>query len=431
MMGYKEKIVIIEKLPLWKNMSWTVFGNIYYSLSQWFILIILAKLGTPELMGIYMLGLAVTAPIIFFFEMDLRVILVTDAKNSVEFSHYLGTRMISLFLAITTICLMSIIFDYKLLTTFIIIIIGLAKVSESISDIIHGQLQRFERMDFISISLILKGTLTLLVFLLLLFFTENLVIAVIGQVIVWVFVLLLFDRVVLKRYISTRPLFHLPIMKSLLRMGLPLGVVTLLVTLNTNLPFYFVEYYLGKEVLGFFGAILYLLFAGNRFVNALRQPTIPILSSLYEKKAVKEFNQFLIKLVLVGFLIGIVGVMLSYFLGEWILTIIYSSEYTLYKDEFVLVMVSGVFLYPLMFLDAAVDSARYFKIQPFLSFFWIIISLITGFIFIPTYGVVGAVYVVLVSSIIQFFTYVFVYLYILAKAKKTEGLCLNTEAFQE
>lgn len=419
--------MIIEKLPLWKNMSWTVFGNIYYSLSQWFMLIILAKLGTPELMGIYMLGLAITAPIIFFFEMDLRVILVTDAKQSVKFSHYLGTRMISLLFAILTICLVAILFDYSLLTMCIIIIIGLAKVSESISDIIHGQLQRYERMDFISISHIIKGTLTLLIFFLLLFFTKNLAIALTGQVIIWVSILFLFDRVVLKRYISMKPKFKVAIMKSLLRIGFPLGIVTLLATLNTNLPLYFVEYFLGKEVLGFFGALLYLLFAGNRFVNALRQPTIPILSNLYERRELKAFNQFMIKLVMVGLCIGIVGVLLAFFLGEWILTILYSAEYINYKEEFVLVMVSGIFLYPLMFLDAAVDSARYFKIQPYLTLFWIISSVIIGAMLIPNYGVIGAVYVVLASSIIQFFTYVVVYGYILVKVKKSEGASLHSE----
>ncbi|MBS3681886.1 oligosaccharide flippase family protein [Ornithinibacillus massiliensis] len=426
--------MIIEKLPLWKNMSWTVVGNIYYSLSQWFMLIILAKLGTPELMGIYMLGLAITAPIIFFFEMDLRVILVTDVKHSVEFSHYLGTRMISLLFAILTICLLAILFNYTLLTMCIIIIIGLAKVSESISDIIHGQLQRYERMDFISISHIIKGTLTLLIFFLLLFFTGNLAMALIGQVITWFSILFLFDRVVLKRYISMKPKFKVPIMKSLLTIGFPLGIVTLLATLNTNLPLYFVEYFLGKEVLGFFGALLYLLFAGNRFVNALRQPTIPILSNLFEQKALKAFNRFMIKLVVVGVGIGIVGVLLAYFLGEWILTMLYSAEYTSYKEEFVLVMVAGVFLYPLMFLDAAVDSARYFKIQPYLTLLWIISSVIIGELLIPNYGIIGAVYVVLLSSIIQFFTYVIVYSYILVKAKrvdKVEGVHPHREVVPE
>jgi hypothetical protein len=48
-------------LSLRKNFSWTFVGNVVYAACQWGILVALAKLGTPEMVGQFTLGLAVAA----------------------------------------------------------------------------------------------------------------------------------------------------------------------------------------------------------------------------------------------------------------------------------------------------------------------------------------------------------------------------------
>ena len=75
-------------LSLRKNFSWTFAGNVVYALSQWGMLTVLAKLGSPEMVGRFALGLSITAPIVMFTNLQLRQIQATDARGEYRFGDY-------------------------------------------------------------------------------------------------------------------------------------------------------------------------------------------------------------------------------------------------------------------------------------------------------------------------------------------------------
>ena len=83
-------------LSLRANFSWTFVGNIVYSFAQWGMLIVLARLGSPELVGQFSLGLAITAPVIMLTNMQLRAIQVTDTREEYTFGDYLGLKLFQL-----------------------------------------------------------------------------------------------------------------------------------------------------------------------------------------------------------------------------------------------------------------------------------------------------------------------------------------------
>ena len=86
-----------------QNFSWTFIGSTIYALSQWLLIVVLAKFGSAEVVGQFSLGLAITAPIILFSNMQLRNIIATDSVNQYSFSEYYGTRIILLLLAFLVI----------------------------------------------------------------------------------------------------------------------------------------------------------------------------------------------------------------------------------------------------------------------------------------------------------------------------------------
>ena len=65
--------------------AWVLSGNILYSACQWFIVLLLAKLGSPEQVGLYALGMAVSAPIVLFANLQLRTLLATDVTHQFGF----------------------------------------------------------------------------------------------------------------------------------------------------------------------------------------------------------------------------------------------------------------------------------------------------------------------------------------------------------
>jgi O-antigen/teichoic acid export membrane protein len=152
----------ITPLSLRTNFLWNFAGNAIFGACQWGMLMVIAKLGTPEMVGKYSLGVAICLPVVMFSNLQLRVIQATDAKNQNNFGDYLGLRLITFTLSLLIIAGIVGVSGYQQETALVILVIGLAKGFDSISDIFYGLAQKYERMDRIAISLMLRGPLSLL-----------------------------------------------------------------------------------------------------------------------------------------------------------------------------------------------------------------------------------------------------------------------------
>lgn len=239
--------VFPKKLSLRINISWTLFGNAVYAGCQWAMLVILAKLVSPALVGRFALGLAVTAPLIAFANLQLRLVQATDATSQYLFSDYLALRLIAL--AGVLIIAVSIAFGcYSPAVGFVIIAIALAKTFESISDVFYGLLQQHERMDLISISKTIKGILSLIALGLAVYITHSILWGTIALAATWAIVLLAVDIRYGSRVLSSecanfslRPRWRMETIRRLAMLALPLGFAGLLNSMQPNVPHYFVE----------------------------------------------------------------------------------------------------------------------------------------------------------------------------------------------
>lgn len=126
------------------------------------MLVVLAKLGSPQSVGQFVLGLAIVVPIMSFGTMKTRLVQATDAKREYLFKDYLGLRIITTVIASIAVVVITYMFGYQRETTLVILAVTAAKAFESISDVIYGLLQQRERMDFVSKSLLIRGPLALI-----------------------------------------------------------------------------------------------------------------------------------------------------------------------------------------------------------------------------------------------------------------------------
>src|SRR5579862_3860960 len=85
------------------DFTWVLWGSIFYSACQWGIVLVLAKLGSPQQVGEYALGMAIGAPILVFANFQLRSLLASDVGDQFTFSEYFKFRTISLTVALLII----------------------------------------------------------------------------------------------------------------------------------------------------------------------------------------------------------------------------------------------------------------------------------------------------------------------------------------
>ncbi|RGO17489.1 lipopolysaccharide biosynthesis protein [Bacillus cereus] len=408
-----------KALSLKANFSWSFLSNLIYSASQWGILSVIAKLGSPSMVGLFTLGLAVTAPVVLFAGLQLRVVLVTDARNQYSFGNYLTTRTLINGLTILLMILMVLFIDYDALTRYIILIVGMYKIVELTSELIYGYFQKNERNDIIAYSKIIKGIISVISVGFLLFITKNLLISLIGMVLSNLLVLIFYEYRIVKKEVGRTYEFNTIKIKSLVISAIPLGIVLMLSSLVTNIPRYILEREFSAKELGFFAAMTYLFMVGTTFISALGQVVTPRLSKNFASGNKKEFIKITAISSLFGLVIGLISILVSFFFGREILSILYTKEYGVYSDYLTLLMVSATINYAGSLIGYSITAAREFRIQPFLGLIWVVSTTSISLVIIPKMGLYGAVWALILSSIVQFITKLIVFLYVInTKMKK-------------
>ncbi|MEY2912021.1 MAG: hypothetical protein RLZZ184_1330 [Cyanobacteriota bacterium] len=406
-----------KNITLRRNFSWTFIGNLIYSGCQWGMLVVLAKLGNPEMVGTFTLGLAVTAPVMMFSNLQLRDIQTTDAKNHYLFNDYLGLRLITTGLALPIILWITLATGYKGETAIVIILIGFAKGLESISDVFYGLLQKHEKMDRMAVSVMMKGPLSLLMLSIGTYISGSIIWGVLGLVIAWACILLIWDipsyRWLINKFTSegeipdslegrtAKPRWQLGTIRKLIWLSLPLGLVMMLISLNANIPRYFLEHSLGKKELGVFAALAYLIVAGNMVVSALGSAARPRLAKYYAGGNVSAYQKLLFQLVAIACLLGLSGILVAWVAGGQILTIVYQPEYAKYTELLIWLMVTAGIGYVSSFLGEGMTAARYFRTQIPLFIVVTSTSAIASFWFIPKNGLKGAAIALMIAEIVR------------------------------
>src|SRR6185295_8792824 len=120
------------------DFTWALSGNVLYSACQWGIVLILAKLGSPEQVGEYALGLAVSAPIIVFANFQLRVLLASDVKGQFRFGQYLTFRMLSMGAALLAVAVLVAFTQPDRRHGGVILLVGLATAIEYLGETYYG-----------------------------------------------------------------------------------------------------------------------------------------------------------------------------------------------------------------------------------------------------------------------------------------------------
>lgn len=401
-----------------KNFSWLFIGNLIYSLSQWGMVVLLAKLGSPAMVGQYVLALSITAPVILFANFQLRDFQATDANNQYSFREYLMLRLLSMTAVFLLILAVTAFIPLSLYTRLVIWLVCAAKITESISDIYFGLFQRNEKMEYIGKSMILKGLSSVLVLGVSIYLTQNLAAGALMLALAWLGILLFYDRkngaIVLagtaaggrgrrgfRSIISVRENVKRPSLTSLLILVLPLGITASLDFLNTSIPRYFLQHIGGEEALGYYSAIAYIMMAGGTFVNAMTQAASPRLSR-YFRDNLRRFRLLLMQIMGLCLVLGLAGLAAAYFMGEFLLNLLYSPDYARYNSVFVIIMLASTIWYLTGCLSAALTVSRYIKLQVPVFLLSCIAVLSSSVLLIPGSGAAGAAWSLCIGMATRF-----------------------------
>jgi O-antigen/teichoic acid export membrane protein len=401
---------VMPGLSLRSNFVWILTGNLVYAACQWGMIVALAKLGSSFMVGQFSLGLAIATPMLVFTNLHLRAIQATDARRSYSFTEYLKLRLVMTFTAMAVIAGIAWCGHYERRTAMVIPVVALAKGIETLSDIHYGLFQLNDRLDQTGRSMMIRGLLSVVALTGGLYLTRDVFYACIGLALVWLAALLLFDVRGGRRLVarskkipdrtSSRPVPSLGNrhLWNLLRLALPLGIVTTLVSISLNMPRYFIHAYMGEHQLGIFSAMVYATVAITLVNDSLGHCAISRMSRLYAGGQLAEFRALLLKLLAFSCIIGLIALAVVHVMGAPLLTIFYGPDYAAHSRAFSLLMLAAAMQCVACMLTSGIMAARRFKIQ--LPMFAMVASSSMLFcsILVPTAGILGGATAMAISA---------------------------------
>ncbi|CAN5653056.1 N/A [soil metagenome] len=380
-----------RSLSLRRGAAWATVGNGIYFGCQYGMLAVLAKLGDATAVGQFALALALCAPIVVLSQMNLRQLQVTDVRTEVRFADYFLHR--AAFSVPALLLIGAIASRHSSDVALVIGAVGVAKVLESVSDVIHGDLQRLERLDLVAVSLILKGGLSLLAMAVVMAATGSLFWATVGMAGAWLAILLGYDVPVHRRTTGGSEFVagaRAIAIRQLTRISAPLALTAGLISLSGNIPRYFLDALQGKEGVAIFAIAAAPLILANLVSGAVNQAALPRAARSFQLGDFEAFRRLALRLVGLNVLIGLGFALVLAVGGRFLIAALFTPDYVS-AVPLMVVMSLGVSVGGLGAYGALVVSAgRRFTLQLYNVIVMVVLQLIVCYALIGSYGTTGA-----------------------------------------
>lgn len=398
------------------NFFFVLFANGFSAICQFAIVSIISKHESTTVLGYYALAQSITVPAFMLSGLQLRPLLATDAKNIFSFPVVLLIRSLTSLITLIFLTLAALHTWGIGIKTTIIILFSFRKFFESFSEVYYGYFQKSENMFGFSLSLFLKSFIGTLAFILAIVLFSDIYLALIGLSFGQLVIILGYDRKTAYKpngdsSLSTKLSFfdifnsikHKDQILILFRLGIPLGVVMMILSFQTQIPKYFLEHFVDTTAVGVLSAIAYFHFVGEMFMNSLGQTLSPKLSRHYVEGNKKQLFRDWYKLILAACLLGGVGLATVILSGEKILLLFFNSEISSYSRLFPIIMLASFFAYLGSCFGYLATAMRKISWQPVASILSCLFLVVLCVFLVPRYGISGASYAILFGAILSTF----------------------------
>ena len=384
------------------------FGRLISAFSIWFALIILAKLSGPETVGTYAFAQALCIPIAEIAKLGLREVRSSDVTQQYSTADYFNLRIIMSGVAFIVMMGAG---AWQAATTTVLIVIGiyaLVRMCELVADICYAHFQQHERMVYIGRSLCISGPLSLLALSVGFYLTDSLIVAVSGQFVAHLLVLLFHDLPMsraLDRGDNAQlngPKWNSDAIMRLARVSMSLGLATVFITIAAFAPRIWVGNTLGIVALGIFGPTLALVMAPDRLVSAVCIALSVRLARNYSQGNLSAVFWSIGKVIGLLVVLGVPGIVICAIYGEQILALVYTEEFASHGHILPILATAALLRILANVMNFGVIAAQ--------RFWWVTAqkSVVAGaaivacLLLIGPYGLVGASYAVLAINGVQF-----------------------------
>jgi O-antigen/teichoic acid export membrane protein len=392
------------KPSLRRNAMYSAFANGVFGLTQWGMIIVVARLGSASDVGVITVITALVTPIFMFAQMAMRDGHSVDDLDDFTRADYVALRILSslVALAVAGLLILTYLSPSGVVVQASASAFALVKLMGAQTNMNHGIFQRAERLDYVAVSIISRGVFGLMAFAACYWVTRNLALAFVAEALAWWICLWLIDRRFLERLdarTSLRTALQVPArrMFKLAQWMLPLGFAIFLMTASSSVPRLVLERYVSLPLVGIFGAIAYINIALNTVSSAIGTASAARMRRQYRQGAKSRFIRLSVTLTLLSFGLGVLLWLAALVAGVPILRVLYGSEYAR-GDIFQLAILAAALRITAAPLQFAMTAGQAFWQRMANSSLTFVAAVIAAIALIPSQGVIGAAWAMVIPS---------------------------------
>lgn len=344
--------------------------------------------------GIMTFAFAIANLMLTFGKAGMRGYQVTDTSSQFNFKEYFCSRIITTALMIIVSGFYSIycflLRNYTLEKATIVFFVCLLYSVDALEDVFHGLYQKKGRLDVSSKCFSIRWGTILSVFILVLFFSKDLVITNLFCVILSYILLLVLLFLSYPYFRENDDSLRWKKVFILLWNCLPLFLVSFFTFYIGNAPKYAIDKFLTDEEQALYGFIAMPVFVVGLVNNFLYQPKLVNMSFMWRNKELKKFSLMIKNQILVIVLITIICIIGAYFLGIPVLSILYNTQLVSLKKELIILILGGGGLALAGFYGVILTIMRHQKSMLWCYFMVVFLSILLSDSFIIYFGLLGA-----------------------------------------
>lgn len=380
-----------------KDTSWILSANVLRNVGLIVILVLLARLTSPDVVGRYALALALTTPIFTFAQFGLKGVYLT-MRADYRFRSYVVVQVTMLVLALIVSVAVALIFTPDV--TLTVALVAAIKGADAMSDLFSGPMQKYRSAPRIFLGYLLGALAASAVTGAALALTGSLDVALAG---------LMLTSVLTAAVLMGRPARQLTMRhedsghsrlrpredrRAILRAGFPMGLATAILALVSSMPQFFLAHTHGEAAVGFFAVLLYVLAIVDIFSGTLTQTWIPKARRALQdhEAAPRRFLSAVAGTAAWWTLAFVLAAILGLWIAGFLLPLVFGAHYQIGLSEMLPLGVSVALLPAVHFSSTAIVVRNFWTHGVVLGIVAATVSLAACAALIPAFGAVGALW---------------------------------------
>lgn len=333
-----------SKNSLISNLSYTTIGMILYNIALWLLsFLILRILGKVD-SGYYGVAMTIGATLYSIALWGLRSFIVSDKDYGFTYADYTVVRLVTIFISIISMFLYIFISKFDTYQNWVIILYSFFKFNEAMIELIDCFNQKELQMDINAKSMIIRSILLFIGFLVSIVISKSLIIGLIVINIVTLLVLIFYNFKKFKNTFGFKFEYRIKNVFNVLVITMPIMGFEMLSALTTSIPRIRFSKIGDIGQLGIYLSIYTIIVFLQLVIQIVIVSFAPYMAKDYNLNRITSFLKKLFTMFFLAIILGIIAEILVYFLGEFVIGLLYGSDIAPYYTYMYWAIVSGVTL---------------------------------------------------------------------------------------